>query len=126
MNTLVPLALADVAAILYCNAKMSHRISQIYGVWGTLLESWRLLHKVKAHLVATVAMAIGDDWLGRGLVSESSWRFREWVVNTALTARIERTAIEGCRSLTFVVLQQPSVAVGLKNAISALLVKQKD
>lgn len=61
MNTLVPLALADVTAILYCNAKMGHRISQIYGVWGTLLESWRLLYKVRAHLVATVAMAIGDE-----------------------------------------------------------------
>ena len=90
------------------------------------MESWRLLHKVKAHLVATVAMAIGDDWLDRGLVSESSWRFQEWVVNAALTARIERTAIEVYRSLTFVLLQQPFVAVGLKNAVSALLVKQKD
>ena len=85
---------------------------------------------MKAHLIATVAMAIGDDCLNsvlsEGMFSKLSRRFRECLVNAALTAQIEHTAIEVCRPLTFVVLQQPYVAVDLKNAVSALFVKQKD
>jgi len=130
VTALVPMALADVIAVLYCNVKMIHRIAQIYGGRGGLLGSWRLLHKVTAHLIATGAIAIGDDWLssvlGGGLFSKLSRRFGEGVVNAALTARIERTAIEVCRPLPFVAQQRPMVAMILKNAVSGLFVKRKD
>jgi uncharacterized membrane protein YcjF (UPF0283 family) len=44
----------------------------------------------------------------------------------ALTARIGHTAIEVCRPLLFVALQQPFIGVVLKNAVNGLFVRQKD
>ena len=63
VTALVPLALADVAAALTANLRMIRRIAEIYGGRSGLLGSWRLTRAVLSHLVATGAVAVGDDML---------------------------------------------------------------
>ena len=63
VTALVPLALADVAAALTANLRMIRRIAEIYGGRSGTLGSWRLTRAVMSHLVATGAVAIGDDML---------------------------------------------------------------
>ena len=43
---------------------MIRRIGEIYGGRSGPIGSWRLLRSVSAHLMATGALAVGDDWLG--------------------------------------------------------------
>ena len=68
------------------------RIAEIYGGRSGTLGSWRLVRAVMTHLVATGAVAVGDDLIGSigggHLLSKLSRRFGEGLVNGALTARV--------------------------------------
>ncbi|MGJ8622855.1 MAG: YcjF family protein [Yoonia sp.] len=114
VTAIVPLALADVFTALTANLRMIRRIAQIYGGRAGTLGSWRLTRTVLAHLVATGAVAVGDDLIGSvaggGMLSKVSRRFGEGVVNGALTARVGVAAIEVCRPLPFQALKRPSVS----------------
>ena len=125
VTALVPLAMADVVAALGANIRMIRRIAEIYGGRSGTLGSWRLTRAVLSHLVATGAVAIGDDMiepiLGGGILAKLSRRFGEGLVNGALTARVGVAAIEVCRPLPFVVGQRPSVRSIIKTALSGLL-----
>ena len=76
------------------------------------------------HLVATGAVAMGDDMIGTlaggGLLSKLSRRFGEGVVNGALTARVGVAAIEVCRPLPFSRKRRPSVSALVSRALTGL------
>jgi putative membrane protein len=122
VTAIVPLALADVAAALTANLRMIRRIAEIYGGRAGALGSWRLLRTVLTHLVATGAVAVGDDLIhsiaGGGLLSKLSRRFGEGVVNGALTARVGVAAIEVCRPLPFAALPKPRVTNLVSRALA--------
>ena len=124
ITAIVPLALADVAAALFSNLRMIRRIAQIYGGRAGTLGSWRLARSVLAHLVATGAVAVGDDLIGSvaggGLVSKLSRRFGEGLINGALTARVGIAAMEVCRPLPFFAQLRPSVTGVVKRALAGL------
>lgn len=124
VTALVPLALADVIAALTANLRMIRRIAEIYGGRSGTLGSWRLIRAVLAHLVATGAVAVGDDLIGSvaggGVVSKVSRRFGEGVVNGALTARVGVAAMEVCRPLPFGQGRRPSVTALVKQALTGL------
>ena len=63
VTALVPLAFADVIAALTANLRMIRAIAQVYGGRAGTLGSWRLTRAVFVHLVATGAVAVGDDLL---------------------------------------------------------------
>jgi putative membrane protein len=124
VTALVPLALADVAVALAANLRMVRRVAEVYGGRSGALGSWRVLRAVFAHLVATGAVAVGDDLIGSvaggGLLSKVSRRFGEGVVNGALTARVGVAAIEVCRPLPFVRRARPSVTGLMRRAVTGL------
>ena len=124
ITALVPLALVDVTAALVCNLRMIRRIAQVYGGRSGLLGSWRLFGKVTSHLIATGAMAIGDDWLGSvlggSLFSKLSRRFGEGIINGALTARVGRAAMDICRPMPFHNTLKPRVSELLRDALTGL------
>ncbi len=124
VTALVPLALADVATALTSNLRMIRRIAEIYGGRSGALGNWRLTKAVMTHLVATGAVAIGDDFLssiaGGGVLGKVSRRFGEGVVNGALTARVGVAAIEVCRPLPFAALKRPSVTGLVRRALTGL------
>ncbi|MEM6482229.1 MAG: TIGR01620 family protein [Pseudomonadota bacterium] len=124
VTALVPLALADVAAALFANLRMIRRIAEIYGGRTGRLGTWRLTRSVMTHLVATGAVAVGDDMLssvaGGGLLSKLSRRFGEGLVNGALTARVGVAAMEVCRPLPFYAEPRPSVRKLVQSALSDL------
>ena len=128
VTALVPLALADVATALTSNLRMIRRIAEIYGGRSGALGNWRLTRAVMTHLVATGAVAIGDDFLssiaGGGLLGKVSRRFGEGVVNGALTARVGVAAIEVCRPLPFAALKRPSVTGTVRRALTGLFGKE--
>ena len=113
-TALIPLALADVAAALAANLRMIRRMAEIYGGRAGAVGGWRLARTVMTHLVATGAVAAGDDLVhtmaGGGVLAKLSRRFGEGVVNGALTARVGIAAMEVCRPLPF--LAQPRPRVG--------------
>lgn len=113
VTALVPLALADVAAALTANVRMIRRISEVYGGRAGTLGSWRLTRAVLSHMVATGAVAVGDDMLepilGGSIVGKLSRRFGEGVVNGALTARVGVAAMEVCRPMAFTAQKRPKV-----------------
>ena len=82
------------------------------------------------HLVATGAVAIGDDLIGSlaggGVLSKLSRRFGEGVVNGALTARVGIAAIEVCRPLPFVAASRPSVTGIVRQALTGLFGQRED
>lgn len=125
VTALVPLALADVVAALGSNIRMIRRIAEIYGGRSGTLGSWRLTRAVLSHLVATGAVAVGDDMLepilGGSLLGKLSRRFGEGLVNGALTARVGVAAIEVCRPLPFANGKRPSVRSIVKTALSGLI-----
>ena len=125
VTALVPLALADVVAALGSNIRMIRRIAEIYGGRSGTLGSWRLTRAVLSHLVATGAVAVGDDMLepilGGGILAKLSRRFGEGLVNGALTARVGVAAIEVCRPLPFVAGKRPSVRSIIRTSLSGLL-----
>lgn len=111
-TALAPVALIDVAAALSLNLRMIREIAGIYDGRAGWLGSWRLLRAVAAHLVATGAVAMGDDLiaplLGGGLAGKLSRRFGEGLINGALTARVGAAAIEVCRPLPFAARPRPA------------------
>ena len=121
VTAIIPLALADVAVALTSNMRMIRRIAQIYGGRSGLFGSWRLFRAVAAHLVATGAVAIGDDLIGSivggGVLSKLSRRFGEGIINGALTARVGVAAMEVCRPMRFRATQKPSVTGMMKRAL---------
>jgi putative membrane protein len=124
VTALVPIALADVVVALTANLRMIRRIAELYGGRAGTLGSWRLTRAVLTHLVATGAVAIGDDMIGSlaggGMLSKLSRRFGEGVVNGALTARVGLAAIEVCRPLPFIQQRRPSVSGMVKQALAGL------
>ena len=121
-TALIPLAMADVVAALAANLRMIRRMAEIYGGRAGAVGGWRLARTVMTHLVATGAVAAGDDLIhtvaGGGLLAKVSKRFGEGVVNGALTARVGIAAMEVCRPLPFIHQPRPKVgnliARGLK------------
>lgn len=128
VTALVPIALADVVAALTANLRMIRRIAEIYGGRGGTLGAWRLTRAVIAHLVATGAVAVGDDLIGSvaggGVLSKVSRRFGEGLVNGALTARVGLAAMDVCRPLPFVARRRPSVSGVIKRALTGLFAKE--
>jgi putative membrane protein len=126
-TALVPLALADVVVALTANIRMIRRIAEIYGGRAGSFGSWRLMRAVAGHLVATGAVAIGDDMLGSiaggGVLSKVSRRFGEGLVNGALTARVGIAATEVCRPMPYRALKRPSVTQVVKRALTGLMSK---
>jgi putative membrane protein len=124
VTAIVPIALADVATTLFSNIRMIRQIAEIYGGRSGTLGSWRLTKAVFAHLVATGAVAIGDDLIGSlaggGLLSKVSRRFGEGVINGALTARVGLAAMDVCRPLPFNTVKRPSVTAVLRQALAGL------
>ncbi len=126
-TAIIPMALADVIVALASNVSMVRRIAGIYGGRAGMLGSWRLLRAVAAHLVATGAVAIGDDLIGSvaggGVVSKISRRFGEGVINGALTARVGIAAMEVCRPMPFEALKKPRVGGVVKAALAGMFGK---
>ncbi len=129
VTALVPLAFADVAAALTANLRMIRRIAEIYGGRSGTLGSWRLTRAVMSHLVATGAVAVGEDMLepvlGGGILGKLSRRFGEGLVNGALTARVGVAAMEVCRPLPFKRTKRPSVRGIVKTALTGLFQTDK-
>jgi len=124
VTAIVPLPLADVAMALTANLRMIRRVAEIYGGRAGVLGNWRLARSVMTHLVATGAVAIGDDMIGSiaggGVLSKLSRRFGEGVINGALTARVGVAAIEVCRPIPFRSQKRPSVTGMVKSALVGL------
>ena len=129
VTALVPLAFADVAAALGQNLRMIRRIAEIYGGRSGTLGSWRLTRAVMSHLVATGAVAVGDDMLepilGGGILAKLSRRFGEGLVNGALTARVGVAAMEVCRPLPFARKARPSVRSIVRTALTGLFTTER-
>ena len=130
ITALVPIALADVVAALTANVRMIRRIAEIYGGRGGTFGAWRLTRAVLSHLVATGALAMGDDLIGSvaggSIVSKLSRRFGEGIINGALTARVGIAAIEVCRPLPFAGAERPSVGGLLKRALAGVFGQGRD
>jgi len=128
VTALVPLALADVAVALAANLRMIRRVAEIYGGRSGAFGGWRLIRAVFAHLVATGAIAAGDDLiepiLGGSVLSKLSQRFGEGLVNGALSARVGVAAMEVCRPLPFSTDRRPSVRQIVKRALGGLFSSQ--
>ena len=124
VTAIVPLALADVFAALTSNLRMIRRVAEIYGGRAGTLGGIRLARSVVTHLVATGAVAVGDDLIGSvaggGVLSKVSRRFGEGVINGALTARVGVAAIEVCRPLPFHQTKRPSVTSLVRRALTGV------
>ncbi len=127
VTAIVPLALADVVTALTANIRMIRRVAEIYGGRAGTLGSLRLTRAVMTHLVATGAVAVGDDLIGSvaggHLLSKLSRRFGEGIVNGALTARVGVAAMEVCRPVPFSRGKRPSVTGIVKRALTGLFDK---
>ena len=128
VTALVPLAFADVIAALTANLGMIRQIAQVYGGRSGTLGSWRLTRAVITHLVATGAVAVGDDLLGSvgggHILGKISRRFGEGLVNGALTARVGVAAMEVCRPLPFSTNRRPRVSSLVARALTGLFEKE--
>jgi putative membrane protein len=129
VTAVVPLALVDVFTALASNLRMIRSVAEIYGGRSGTLGTWRLTRAVLTHLVATGAVAVGDDMIGSiaggSVLSKVSRRFGEGVVNGALTARVGVAAIEVCRPLAFTVQRRPSVSRLVRDALAGLFASGK-
>lgn len=123
-TALVPLPLADMLAAMALNLRMIRRLADIYGGRAGTFGGWRLTRAVLAHLVATGAVAAGDDLIqtvaGGGALAKLSRRFGEGVVNGALTARVGIAAMEVCRPLPFMAQPKPRVTALLGRGLKGL------
>ncbi|MDF1728041.1 MAG: TIGR01620 family protein [Sulfitobacter sp.] len=130
VTALVPLALADVAAALTANLRMIRRVAEVYGGRSGFLGAWRLTRAVLSHLVATGAVAVGDDLLepvlGGSILAKVSRRFGEGLVNGALTARVGVAAMEVCRPLPFTPEKRPKVRAIIGRALTGLVGRGKE
>jgi putative membrane protein len=128
VTALVPLAFADVIAALTANLRMIRRIAEIYGGRSGRLGTMRLTRAVFTHLVATGAVAVGEDLIGTvaggSLLTRVSRRFGEGVVNGALTARVGVAAMEVCRPMPFRAVRRPSVTAILQRALTGVLLRE--
>lgn len=128
VTALVPLALADMITALVTSVRMIRRIAEIYGGRSGTLGAWKLFRMVVAHLMATGAVAVGDDLLepvlGGSVLSKISRRFGEGLVNGALTARVGLAAMEVCRPLAYGEGRKPSVRGVIKRALTGLFSKE--
>ena len=124
LTAMLPLALVDVLAALITNLRMIRRVAELYGGRAGTLGSLRLMRGVITHLLATGAVAVGEDMIGSvasgGLVSKLSRRFGEGIVNGALTARLGIAAIEVCRPLPFHALPRPRTSNIMSRALTGL------
>ena len=124
-TAIVPLALADVVVALTANIRMIRQIAHIYGGRSGAAGAWRLTRAVAAHLVATGAVAVGDDLIGSiaggGVLSKLSRRFGEGIINGALTARVGVAAMEVCRPMPFQAVQRPRVTALVRRALTGFL-----
>lgn len=129
VTALVPIALADLFTALVTNLRMIRKIAEIYGGRAGTLGSWRLTRSILTHLVATGAVAVGDDLIGSvaggSVVSKLSRRFGEGIVNGALTVRVGVAAMEVCRPLPFCGAHKPSVSRLLGRALTGLFGRSK-
>jgi putative membrane protein len=127
-TAIVPLALIDVLTALSQNVRMVRRIAETYGAHAGFFGSWRLLRLVATHLLATGAVAVGDDLIGSvaggHLLSRVSRRFGEGIVNGALTARVGIAAMDVCRPLPFAALPRPKVSNVIGRSLTGLFQKQ--
>ncbi|MBT8153931.1 TIGR01620 family protein [Epibacterium ulvae] len=125
VTALVPLALADVVVALVASLRMIRRVGEIYGGRSGGLASWRLTRRVFAHLVATGAMAVGDDLLepvlGGSILSKLSRRFGEGLVNGALSARVGLAAIDLCRPMPFSGARRPKTRTVIQKALKGII-----
>lgn len=123
-TALIPLALADVLTALAANLRMIRRMAEIYGGRAGAVGGWRLARTVVTHLIATGAVAAGDDLIhtvaGGGILAKVSRRFGEGVVNGALTARVGIAAMEVCRPLPFIQAPRPKVGNLLTRGLKGL------
>ncbi len=123
-TAIIPLALIDVLVALSTNVSMIRGIAATYGGKPGFFGSWRLLKGVAAHLIATGAVAIGDDMIGSlaggGALSKISRRFGEGVINGTLTARVGVATMEICRPMPFQVLKRPRASAIVKSALVGL------
>ncbi len=130
VTAIVPLALADVVTALAANLRMIRRIAGIYGGRSGAFGSIRLARTVMTHLVATGAVAVGDDLIetvtGGHLASRISRRFGEGVINGALTARVGIAALEVCRPMPFRALPKPRVTSLIGRSLSGLFSSKSD
>ncbi len=124
VTALVPIALADVAVALASSLRMIRRVAEIYGGRSGFIGSWRLTRAVFTHLLATGAVAVGDDLLepllGGSILSKLSRRFGEGLVNGALSARVGVAAMEVCRPLPFKAQKRPGVPGLVRRALAGL------
>lgn len=125
VTALVPLALADVAAALFANLRMTRRLSEIYGGRSGPLGTFRLMRRVFGAVLGAGALALTDDLIGSfaggGALSKLSRRFGEGVVNAGLTVRVGIAAMEICRPLAFVALPRPKVSATVARAVSGVV-----
>ncbi len=123
-TALVPIALADIGIALATNMRMVRAVAQIYGGRSGTVGSWGLVRAVLTHLVATGAVAIGDDLIGSvaggAIAGKISRRFGEGIINGALTARVGITAITLCRPMPFVVREKPKTRNVVKRALAGV------
>ena len=116
VTALVPLALVDVVATFITTLRMIRKVLAIYGGRYGFLGSWRL-----ARLVATGAVAVGDDLIaavaGGSVLSKLSQKFGEGIINNALTARVGVAAMQVCRPFGFHARKPPSVIGIMKHAL---------
>jgi putative membrane protein len=124
VTALVPIAFADVLSALSLNVRMIRKIADIYGAHAGFFGSWRLLRSVATHLLATGAVAVGDDLIssvaGGHALTRISRRFGEGVINGALTARVGIAAMDVCRPLPFSALKRPSVGDIVTHSLAGL------
>ena len=129
LTALIPIAFVDVVAVMMVNVRVIRRIAEIYGGRSGFLGSMRLLRAVMAHLVATGAVAIGEDMLepllGGSVLGKLSRRFGEGLVNGALTARVGVSALEVCRPLSFNATPRPKARTLIKQSLSGLVMRAK-
>lgn len=123
-TALVPLTFADVAAALVMNMRMLRAISTLYGGRAGSFGNWRLIRAVGTHLLATGAVAVGDDMIGSiaggSAIGKVSRRFGEGVLNGALTARVGVAAMEVCRPVPRVQSERTSVTRLTSRALTGL------
>ena len=127
VTAFVPMALADVATVLYSNLKLIRHLSEIYGGRSGTIGSFRLLRRVFAAVLGAGAVALADDLLGSvasgGILAKVSRRFGEGVVNGALTARVGIAAMELSRPLAFTALKKPGTSATTSRALAGVFGK---